>query len=106
MVMDSGTAAFLAGAGLVCGIVKAVAGGATLIPFPAMLVAGLPPLIANASNAVAVAPGHIVAVLADRHQLPALDSRLAATAAVAMAGGAAGAALLLVTPEPLFATLV
>jgi uncharacterized protein len=105
-IMDIGTAAFLSGAGLVGGVVNAIAGGATLITFPAMLLAGLPPLTANASNAVAVAPGHIVAALTDRRQLPALDRRLVATTLTAIAGGAAGAGLLLVTPERLFAVLV
>jgi uncharacterized membrane protein YfcA len=104
--MDIGTASFLSGAGLVGGVVNAIAGGATLITFPAMLLAGLPPLIANASNAVAVAPGHIVAAVTDRRQLPALDRRLVATTVTAIVGGAAGAGLLLVTPERLFAALV
>src|SRR5665647_1965207 len=53
----------LFGAGLAGGIANAVAGGATLITFPAMLAAGLPPVIANASNAVAVTPGHLVPAL-------------------------------------------
>jgi uncharacterized membrane protein YfcA len=105
-MMDIGTAALLSGAGLVGGVVNAVAGGATLITFPAMLAAGLPPLIANVSNAVAMTPGHLVAALTDRRQLPALDRRLAATAGIAIAGGAIGAGLLLVTPARLFTALV
>jgi Sulfite exporter TauE/SafE len=55
--------AFLALAGIVGGIVNAIAGGATLITFPAMLYAGLPPIIANASNAVAILPGHLFAAI-------------------------------------------
>jgi uncharacterized membrane protein YfcA len=104
--MDIETGGILAGAGLIGGVVNAIAGGATLITFPAMLAAGLPPLIANASNAVAVAPGHLMAALADRRQLPARDHRLIATTLAVTAGGAAGAWLLLVTPEHLFTALV
>lgn len=104
--MDIGTAVLLAGAGLIGGIVNAIAGGATLVTFPAMLAAGLPPLIANASNAVAVTPGHLMAALADRRQLPAFDRRLAITVISAVAAGAVGAVLLLVTPERLFSVLV
>ena len=104
--MDIGTAALLSGAGLVGGIVNAVAGGATLLTFPAMVAAGLPPLIANVSNAVAVTPGHLVAAMADCRQLPAPNRRLAATVLIAIAGGAIGAGVLLVTPERLFTALV
>lgn len=104
--MDAQTTALLAGAGVIGGIFNAIAGGATLITFPAMLAAGLPPLIANASNAVAVIPGHLTAALADRRQLPALDRGLIITTLTAIAGGAVGAVLLLVTPERLFATLI
>jgi uncharacterized membrane protein YfcA len=104
--MDIWTAAFLSGAGVIGGIVNAIAGGATLITFPAMLAAGLPALAANASNAVAVTPGHLMAALADCRRLPVLDRRLAASAATTITGGAAGAGLLLVTPERFFTTLV
>jgi len=104
--MDIGAAALLLGAGLVGGVVNAVAGGATLITFPAMLAAGLPPLIANVSNAVALTPGHLVAALTDRRRLPTPDCRLAATSGIAIAGGAIGAGVLLVTPERLFTALV
>ena len=52
--MDIATVALLAGAGLVGGVANAIAGGATLITFPAMLASGIPPIIANASNAVAM----------------------------------------------------
>jgi len=96
------TAALLLGAGALGGLVNAMAGGATLFTFPAMLAAGLPPIVANASNAVAISPGHLLAAVADRDRLPRLNRRLA-TISVAMAAGAAlGAAVLLVLPERLF----
>lgn len=98
--------ALLVGAGIAGGIVNAIAGGATLITFPAMLAAGLPPVLANASNAVAVTPGHLIAAFADRPRLPAFDRRFAALMVTALAGGTVGAVLLLSTPEDMFTALV
>jgi uncharacterized membrane protein YfcA len=94
--------ALLLGAGIVGGMVNALAGGATLLTFPAMLAAGLPPVVANASNAVAIAPGHAIAAFADRRRLPRFDRRFLNLALVAMAGGTAGALLLLAIPERFF----
>lgn len=104
--MDIGIGALLFGAGLAGGVANAIAGGATLITFPAMIAGGLPPIIANASNAVAVTPGHFVAALADRAQLPRFDQALARALSAAVVGGVLGAILLLVTPERLFTLLV
>lgn len=81
-------------------------GGASLITFPALLAAGLPPVIANASNTVALAPSNLVAALADRERMPPWDRSLVALAVVAALGSVAGAALLLVTPEKAFTALV
>lgn len=89
-------------AGLAGGLVNALAGGATLITFPAMLAVGLPPVAANASNAVAIAPGHLIAALVDRERLPRPDRFLAAALAVSALGGLCGALLLLALPEGLF----
>ncbi|MGL4290817.1 MAG: sulfite exporter TauE/SafE family protein [Phreatobacter sp.] len=89
-------------AGLAGGIINAVAGGATLVTFPVMLAAGLPPVIANASNAVAISPGHLIAAFADRAKLPPLDRQVAAALGVALAGGVIGALLLKALPDRLF----
>jgi uncharacterized membrane protein YfcA len=89
-------------AGLAGGIVNALAGGATLITFPAMLAAGLPPVIANASNAVAIAPGHLIAGLADREKMPPMDRRVIALLCASICGGVIGALLLLALPDRLF----
>ena len=63
--MDGPSGLMLFGAGLAGGIVTAVVGGASLITFPALLAAGLPPIVANASNAVALMPGNFVGGIAD-----------------------------------------
>lgn len=100
--MPGNSSALLLTAGLAGGIVNALAGGATLITFPAMLAAGLPPVLANASNAVAISPGHLVAAFADRERLPKLSPRLFLFMLAAMGGGLGGAALLMILPERLF----
>jgi len=48
--MDGSSGLMLFGAGLAGGIVTAVVGGASLLTFPALLAAGLPPIVANASR--------------------------------------------------------
>jgi uncharacterized membrane protein YfcA len=100
--MDFNTGILLLAAGAAGGLINALAGGATLITFPAMLAAGLPAITANASNAVAISPGHLVAALADREKLPPLTKRTAAFIVAAGAGGAIGAIVLLFIPERLF----
>lgn len=104
--MDTATVALLAGAGLVGGVANAIAGGATLITFPAMLASGIPPVIANASNAVAVTPGHFIAAIADRERIPAFDRRFLLLVVLSLVGAAIGATLLLVTTDRTFILLV
>ncbi len=104
--MDIVTVALLAGAGLVGGVANAIAGGATLITFPAMLASGIPPVIANASNAVAVTPGHFIAAIADRERMPAFDRRFLLLIVLSLLGAAIGAVLLLVTTDRTFILLV
>jgi uncharacterized protein len=100
--MDTGTSLLLLTAGGVGGVINALAGGATLITFPAMLAAGLPAVIANASNAVAISAGHLIAALADRGKLPPPTRRAITFVAVSTVAGAAGAGVLLLLPERLF----
>jgi uncharacterized membrane protein YfcA len=100
--MDWTIIIFLFVAGIAGGVINALAGGATLITFPVMLAAGLPPIVANASNAVAISPGHLVAALADREMLPPFDNRLGLSLLVSLVGSVFGALLLLALPERLF----
>ncbi|MCA0176615.1 MAG: sulfite exporter TauE/SafE family protein [Proteobacteria bacterium] len=100
-------AALLAVAAFAAGALNAVAGGGSFLTFPALVFAGLPPIAANATGAVAVSPGYLGSTLGFRRELAALPpSRLRAEALVSAAGGLAGALLLLVTPAAWFARLV
>jgi uncharacterized membrane protein YfcA len=104
--MDPHAASALAGAGLAGGVVTAIVGGASLITFPALLAAGLSPIVANASNTVALTPGNLAAAFADRERMPPWDRELLGLALVTIAGSVAGAVLLLLTPDRAFMTLV
>lgn len=104
--MDGLSGLMLFGAGLAGGVVTAVVGGASLITFPALLTAGLPAIVANASNTVALTPGNLMAGLADVERLPRWDRSLVGLMVVCVTGSVAGAALLLLTPEKAFTTVV
>jgi uncharacterized protein len=104
--MDGHSGLMLLGAGLAGGIVTAMVGGASLITFPALLAAGLPAIVANASNTVALTPGNLVAGFADLESLPPWDRSFLGLMVVCVAGSVAGAVLLLVTPEKAFTAVV
>jgi hypothetical protein len=104
--VDAGSAALLAGAGLGAGAVNAVAGGGSLISFPALLAAGYPSITANVTNAIAVLPGYVGGSLAYRRELAGQAGRIRALALTSAAGAAAGAALLLVSPASVFEAIV
>jgi len=104
--MDAGTAALLAAAGFGAGAVNAVAGGGSLISFPALLAAGYPSIAANVTSSVALLPGYLGGSLAYRDELGGQRARIRALAPTAALGAAAGAALLLVSPASLFEAIV
>ena len=96
----------LAAAALAAGLVNALAGGGSLLSFPALTAAGLPALVANLTNTVALTPGHLGAILGQRQQLQSQGRRLATLLPAAGLGGLVGALLLLHTSERLFYSLV
>jgi uncharacterized membrane protein YfcA len=104
--MDAGTAALLVAAGFGAGAVNAIAGGGSLITFPALLAAGYPSVAANVTNSVALLPGYLGGSLAYRRELAGQRARIRALAPTAVLGAAAGAALLLVSPAALFEAIV
>ncbi len=104
--MDLWTGLLLLGAGLAGGIVTAVVGGSSLITFPAMLAAGLPPVIASTSNTIALTPSTFAAAAADFQRMPQWRNSFYAVAAVSVVGGVAGALLLLWTPEKAFMGMI
>ncbi|MEB3300665.1 MAG: sulfite exporter TauE/SafE family protein [Cyanobacteriota bacterium] len=93
-------------AGVAAGVVNALAGGGTLISFPALTALGLPPLIANLTNTVALTPGYLGAAWAQRRDLSGQGGRARWLVPAALLGGLAGGWLLLVSEERLFTALV
>ncbi|WP_343450917.1 sulfite exporter TauE/SafE family protein [Micromonospora oryzae] len=104
--MTPSQAALLLLAGLAGGIVNAVAGGGSLITFPALLGIGLPPVSANVTNALAVAPGYGASVLGSRADLAGQGRRIRRAVPTAVLGALCGTVLLLVTPRAVFDVVV
>lgn len=94
-------------AGLVGGMLNAVAGGGTFITFPALVFTGVPPVIANATTTVAALPGYLAATVGFRHDIRAIrDAPLLKLTIWTMLGGAVGCLLLLVSSNETFSILV
>jgi hypothetical protein len=87
------------------GAVNAVAGGGSLISFPALIAAGLSPLSANVTNQVAVLPGYLGGSLAYREELEGQRRRVVALAVSSALGALVGAILLVISSQRLFAVL-
>jgi hypothetical protein len=104
--VDPGALALLAAAGFAGGIITAIVGAASLITFPAMLAAGLPPVLASASNSVAMTPANFVAAWVDYRRLPKRRQAFSRVIAISAVGSAIGAFLLMFTPERSFTLLV
>ncbi|GAA4989560.1 putative membrane protein YfcA [Nonomuraea thailandensis] len=97
---------FLVGAGLLAGVVNALAGGGTLISFPALLALGYPGLTATVTNAVALWPGYLGGVLGYRAELRGQRRRATLLSVTAVLGACLGSSLLLLTPGKLFESMV
>ena len=98
--------ALLAAAGFAAGAVNAVAGGGSLISFPALLAAGYGSVTANVTNAVAVLPGYLGGSIGYRHELAGQRPRAVALSVTSAVGAVAGAALLIESPAHVFRQIV
>jgi uncharacterized membrane protein YfcA len=98
----NGDALLLAAAGFGAGLVNGVAGGGTLLSFPALLAVGHTALVANVTSSVGIWTGYVGGVAGFRREVAAQRDRVRALAPVALGGGLTGAVLLLVTPADLF----
>ena len=93
----------LVGAAFLAGTMNAIAGGGSFVTFPALVVSGVPSIIANASSTVALFPGSFASAWAYRHDYQSFQSvSFRAMLAVSLAGGVTGALLLLLTPQRSF----
>src|SRR3954454_10549972 len=104
--LGAGELALLGGAGLLAGGVNAVAGGGSLISFPALLAVGYPSVPANVTNNVALLPGYVGGTVAYRSELSGQGRRARRLGATSAVGGLAGAVLLDVSPPGVFEAIV
>jgi uncharacterized membrane protein YfcA len=93
-------------AGILSGIVSTVAGLASLVSYPALLLAGLPPVTANISNTIALVANGAGAVLGSQKELRGQGPRLRKSLPITLAGGLAGGLVLIVAPSDSFARVV
>jgi hypothetical protein len=105
--MLTGTELALAGlAAAAAGMANALAGGGTLISFPALVALGVPEIVANITNTVALCPGYVGGALAQRKDLAGQKKRLLMLLPAAVIGGLAGGILLLYVSAQVFHILI
>ncbi|MEY8839578.1 sulfite exporter TauE/SafE family protein [Cribrihabitans sp. XS_ASV171] len=93
--------------GLLAGMINAIAGGGTLISFPALIWLGVPPVMANATATLTALPGYLGSAWAYRHDIRAEGSLwLGSIIMITVVGGLAGAGLLLITPGGAFVGII
>jgi uncharacterized membrane protein YfcA len=91
---------------VIAGAMNSIAGGGTLLTFPALVGLGIPAIVANATSTVALWPGAMSSIFGYRAQLAGARQWAIGFAAPSLIGGGVGAWLLLRTPPTRFAALV
>jgi uncharacterized protein len=104
--MELREAAVIALAAFGAGLINSVAGGGTLLSFPALIWIGRDPVLANATSTVALWPASLASVYGFRRELKGGRRWLLAFGGPSLVGGVLGAMLLLQTPSETFGRLV
>lgn len=91
---------------LIAGIMNSIAGGGTLVTFPALIALGVPPINANATSTVALWPGAVGSMWGYRRELTGASPWAWGFALPSLVGGGVGAFLLLQTPPERFSDIV
>ena len=105
--MLSGSDIVLAGlAALAAGFINSLAGGGTLISFPALVALGIPEIAANVTNTVALCPGYLGGAIAQREELRGQERRLWFLIPAGITGGLIGGMLLLYISAEIFRIIV
>jgi uncharacterized protein len=92
-------------AAMVGGLMNAMAGGGTIVTFPALVFLGEPSIIANATSTVALLPGAAASMFGYGKEVSTHRQWLKTLLLPSLVGGAVGSVLLLRTPEQTFASL-
>ncbi|HTP32827.1 MAG TPA: sulfite exporter TauE/SafE family protein [Candidatus Acidoferrales bacterium] len=104
--MDLLHAGIAFGAAFLAGAINSVAGGGTLVSFPALIWLGLNSVAANATSTVAIWPGTVGSAWGYRRELGKAEPRFRVLIAPSLIGGLTGALLLRWTPPAIFDKLV
>ena len=94
------------GAAFLAGVINSVAGGGTLVSFPALIWLGLPSITANATSTVGIWPASAGGVWGFRRELAEAEPRMHLMVIPSVVGGITGALLLRWTPPATFDALV
>jgi len=97
---------FLAISAVAAGLINALAGGGSLITFPTLMAVGIPPVMANVTNTVALCPGYLGATLAQKKDLHGQQKRIQLLLPSAVIGGIIGGILLLNSSDQVFDRLI
>jgi uncharacterized protein len=103
--LDAARLALVAAAALLAGAVNAVAGGGTLLSFPALLLLGFPALTANVTNTLGLLPGYAGGSVAYRAELAVQRERVRVLGPISVVGAVGGAILLTRTSNSVFAAV-
>ena len=99
--------AILIAAAFIAGILNTIAGGGSFLTFPALVYVGIPPVVANATSAVAVFPGYLGGALGFREEIMNINRvRLYKMCGVTLIGGVVGSVLLIVSSDKVFNSIV
>jgi uncharacterized membrane protein YfcA len=93
-------------AAMAAGFINAIAGGGTLVTFPLLIAIGIPPVVANVTNTVALVPGTIGGMWAQRKDFQSQYRRLLKLLPVAIIGGTGGGLIILNTSEQAFRSII
>src|ERR1700746_2188871 len=105
--MNAVTYFLLIAAGITAGLINSVAGGGSFITFPTLVFTGVPSVVANATSTVALFPGVFASAWAYRNDFERLEKvPLKPAIVVSIAGGIAGALLLLFTAQRTFDAVI
>ncbi|HKG14412.1 MAG TPA: sulfite exporter TauE/SafE family protein [Pyrinomonadaceae bacterium] len=104
--MDLWQELVVAAAAFAAGLINSIAGGGTLVSFPALLWVGRDPVLANATSTVALWPASLAGVYGFRRELKGGARLFLLFGVPSLLGGVLGAVLLLRTPSETFARLV
>jgi uncharacterized membrane protein YfcA len=105
--MLSGYEIAIAGlAAIAAGMINALAGGGTLVSFPALIALGVSDMAANITNTVALCPGYLGGAIAQREDLRGQQRRMWLLVPAGITGGIAGSILLLIAGEQVFHIII